>query len=738
MATKAAPKTPTAKAGPRQPGQPSSKAGTTPNYSDQERKQIIWLDHRINEELKTSRKQVGKNKIDIDKLWADADRAYEPHRLGVDSQKTRTLVQDDETTGLRGASTFVKLGSDDDWRSDRSQPNIYTKIQTGLSVLVDSNPEGVFIPEDDKYEESTIIHKDLHRTSWEKAFSKEQLKQFVLNLAKLGFAVARTYPLNLRRIVRDLDQYDPKDRSKTKYKYREQIDFDGVFRENLDPRFCWFDPLAKPNNPLSGSDWYYEMNYTADRFQAEFGDYDYAKHILPTSIKPDGTQEEEQNVEGGNLYRMGFYENRDRDWYAVKANGVWICVNDPLPAEHKQLSCWYTHWSLRDETTIYGIGLFEILRYDQELKDQIRNMTIDQLVLSIYKFWLYSGTNQPDGAGVIKVTPGVGKQIADTKNIQFVDIPGPGAESAAFMDRLDADMEEASAITKPLQGEAIGKTAYESQSARQESLKRLRLPLENIAFALAIDAYLTVSLNEQILSVPEVIALEDEDVIKQYLQEISNDPDLYESYTDEEAGRVVFNALVPKKIQLGLETDAKGQLVKSENQRFFRVRPSKLPWNGTIRIRPQSIITPSVELDKQMDLELFNLVLPIFTASLMPSPDGSVSVNQQYVAVTIKPVKQIMKRYEKDPADWMPDAWLNPPAPQAPALPPGPAGAAPGQDQPLIVPQNGGDQPLIVPQQNNFQPQPLQESPTISGGSVAQATKRSIVGRINAATNPVG
>ena len=402
------------------------KAGKQPEYTEKERKYIKFLDQRLEDELFQSRREVGYNRINIENVWREANRAYEPHRLRLPRKKH--LVQD-ETTGLR--SSLVQLGVDDDWQTDNSKPNPYIKIQTALSILVEANPEGVFIPDLRKFEQTTILAKNLYKKSWTRA-SKSQLKVGIFNLAKYGFMCMRTYPLKITRPVQDLVKWNAENPMESEYEDRAFTEFDGIWRESLPPQHVWIDDLAKPSDYLNVRDWAFYKKYSWEQFDREFHNYPYAKYVMPKSLPEEigntaeSSEQRKQLMDTGTV-DMYFYENKDFDGLSVRGNNVWVVPKMPLPTLHHQLSGWWTHWTLRDDSTAYGIGIFEAIRYDNALLDKIRDMSIDQIILFIYKFFLYSGTNQQDSTGVIRVTPGVGRQVSDVNAIKWVDVPSIGA-----------------------------------------------------------------------------------------------------------------------------------------------------------------------------------------------------------------------------------------------------------------------------------------------------------------------
>lgn len=617
---------------------------------------------------------------DLDNLWAEADRDYLPHRLGT---KGRTAIVVDEDKGWR--SQTVKLG-DTNWQSDLSQSNVYVKVQTAMSILVDQNPSGVFTPTTKKYEATSELIRQLYQRSWEFAKSKAQLKLFIFNLSKYGWAAARTYPLKVTRTVRVLDSYNADDPSLNTYTEKDVIEYDDIFRENLDVRNVWMDDQARPNNPMSVKDWAWRKVYDYDEAKTLYGKYDLWKYVQrggntqetignanntnanANSTEATGATNNENKVEAI------FYESRAKDCFIVMLNQVPVCI-EPLPVSDtkgsKKLSLWQTYWNLRHGESPYGIGIYESIRYDQAMLDRFRNMTIDQITMSIYKMFFYQGTSSLQDTGDIKITPGVGKQVLDPKNITWLEVPGPGKDSYIAQDMLRKDVDESSGITDPLLGQVTGKTAFEIAQAKESALKRMKNPLDNILDALNDEGYITVCLMQLLYSVPETYEIAEPELIAQYLKETGGDTDLFErTPMQDEEGQPAFDDLgmqkqnftakVYREFPLNLSKDEKGNLAENKDTSFFRVKPDALDWEGIISIKSQSLLSPSKQVDKAMDLEMYNVLIPLMQgiaqerAMLMQAgqPAGIDDLTGG------KTAKQIIKLYDKDPKDIMPTPWL--------------------------------------------------------------------------------
>lgn len=608
------------------------------DLTEQELTDFTYVKQRI-EGLRNYR--TSQENGDIESIWADADKDYVPHRL---RGRTKKRIVTDESKGWRGA--LVNLG-ESNWQSDISQPNPYIKIQIALSILVDQNPEGVFSASSKKFTATTELMRQLYKRSWETAKSKNQLKLFVFNLAKYGWATARTYPLRITRKVRALIEFNQENPDNSVYEEKEVIEFNDIFRKNLNPWNVWLDDMALPDHQFSIRDWAWREVYSMDSFKEEFGSWKRADLVQPGGVTTEtlntkSATSEKQFIQK-DLVEVYFYENRLKDLFMVIANGIPVIIS-PLPISDskglKKLSLWQTYWNLRSATCPFGIGIYEAMRYDQNLIDRIRNMTIDQLTLSIYKMFFYQGTQSLQETGDIRITPGVGKQVLDPKNINWLQIPGPGNEAWNGLDKFEQDMDKASGITDPLLGTVTGKTAFEIAQAKEAALKRLKNPLENITEALNTEAYITVSLSQILYSIPEVYKISDPLLIEEYLKEIESEPQLYER--DEEGS---FKAKIFPEFPLNLDKDDQGNLIETKETQFFRVMPNSLNWEGVINIKSQSVLTSSQQLEKTLTMEMYQMIIP-----LLAQPP------QLYEKV----VKDIIKLYDRDPKDILPESWINP------------------------------------------------------------------------------
>ena len=635
-----------------------------------------YLSTRI-DELKDYRKQKLKGAgRSIEDIWKEADEEYTPHELGIEPSKSRFVS--DEELGLR--SRLVKIGESNNWQSNNASPDLYVKVNTALSILVGQNPEAVFIETASKYKANTLLAYNNWKNSWEMSGAKQQIKHFIFNQAKYGTGFGRTYPKMIEQQKRVRVEYYPGEPDKDKYVEKRIVKYNGLCRESLNPNQVWLSEAARVGDIFSVDDWYFEKDFSWDKFQETFKGYKNLDLITKQSL----TKDDEGKLKH---ITVGFYENQIKDLYVVWIPEIKIVLYfSPLTNDDGKLSLWFAPWTLRDDRIPWGIGLYEIIKQDSVLYDKLSNMTMDQLVLSIYKMFFYKGTDLLDENGQINVGPGIGAQVVDPQAVKFMEVPGPGAEAWKGLEFLQQKKDLNSGVTPQLYSQFSGKTLGQDIQAKEAALERMHTPLDYILDALQIEAYLSLSWLKQILSTPEELEFTDqetlidalgeaglqEEEINAYLREnqartgngLLNEEDTGEVQqvlsVDEMGNPITIEQPVMRQVanvypeqRYGIEQDDNGELMESEDSKFYRfgvhLGIDRLNWEGMIRIIPQSVLAPSKELTKRMKLDLFNLVMPALDKMLL---------QPQFIPVLLPPTKQIIKVYEENVKDWFDEKFL--------------------------------------------------------------------------------
>ncbi len=645
---------------------------------------LEFLSKRV-EKMKEYRKQKLRNNTkSIEDIWNEAEKEYQPHELTTEG---KTRLVSDEDTGLR--SRLVKLGDDSGWQSDMASPDFYVKVNTAIAILIDQNPEAVFIPDSKRFEKNTKLAYGNWKHSWEVSGAKQQLKNFVFNMSKYGTGFFRTYPKLVRMKKQIRTEYYPDQPEKDVYESKTVIKFNDLCRESYNPQQVWLSELTRPGDYSSMDDCYIEVDFSQDKFNQVFADYKDSKYAKPDATSAGGDAVQADNQTNENI-TVGFYENQVLDIYAVWIPSQKVLLyQSPLPNDDGLLSLTFAPWTLRDDRCPYGIGLWEILRNDSVLYDRMLNMTMDQLTLAIYKMAFYQGTQILGENGQLVVRPGGLEQTSDAKGVTFMEVPGPGQEAWTGLDFLQERKDRISGVIQQLTGQSGNKTLGQDLQSKESALERMKAPLDYILDALQQEAYITLSWQKQILSTPEVLEYTDDETLKGALKEVGMADEDIAKYLQEAASPqhgtdLVFGnqpsegepqrkfANVYREVPYNMEKDDKGELIESKEQQFYRFGTDlplhHLDWKGIIRIKPQSVLAPSKELTRRMKLDLFNLVYPAMQTML------AMPIN---IPLLLPGIEQIVKVYEEDVSDWfdkdalmaMADAAKQPPPPPPPDPP---------------------------------------------------------------------
>lgn len=669
-----------------------------------------YVHRRINE------MQDFRRGLNIEGKWRAADDEYIPHELDYGS--TRKRFEQDQDTGLR--SRMVPVGdSTQQWRQQSSAPTLLAKIQTALSIIIDNMPEADLVALLKKYQSSTDLAYALWKRNWSITDAKEKLKLAVFDLIKYGWVPQRTYPRLVKFPKRILQEKDPENPENDKFSDTEVEWFNDIDRQPLDVYRTWIDEMSRPYDPLSTSEAYYEIDFPYDQFMVEFGKYENADSVPPdSSMVRESEQSNNTNrqtaVKGQtqpdvtqvrkDIVTVGFFESRLKDLLVLYIPRHRIVLySSPNPNDDGYLSVSHTLWLLRTSKLPYGISLWEIIRQNKALYDKMKNMGMDQLVLSIMKFGFFSGTSTALGDGTINIVPGQARQLTTSSGnakdaVNWMDIPGPGDDFWKGLEAVADMMDDDTGISPTLEGDITGKTLGEILHAKEASMKRMKTPLENIAWLVEQDAYVTLSWMSQVYSIPTIKEFADEKELMDYEKEneITHMQLFGQPGKDDQGNDTVggpYQAHFLPQLALHLE-DSNGKLTSSKESKFFQlgkdIMPAQLKWKGIFKVIPRSIIDSSETLVKATKGDVFAQIIPL----LQMPPD-----------LAAKPAQQLLKINEEDPKDWLPDVWLQyletgklPPPPAAPdaKMPAGGPGAT--EDiAPPAPPQGGPVNPPAPP-----------------------------------------
>lgn len=598
-------------------------------------KEAEFVKERI-EALREFRKNSG-----IEDVWKRADDALKIKPIG-------------NNWGKNYRNRKVALRSDD-WQSDNSDLTPFQKVHIALSVLAEQNPRAIFTSNVRGRQALSVFHQELYNYSLKNEMFKFKLARYIYNQGKYGIAFSCTKPRHDTRTVRDLVAVDGE--GKETYKDQETQTFKGAWFKVLNPWQCYWDDSAEVFDKWSLNDWCYYDYLTKEQIEKQYPKVDITKFEETQPKDDDGVKAKRKGT-----YKVYYYENKEKDLMVIYSNDK-VLDAYPIPTDKHDISFNYSPWFLRDDVQLPGVGIPEILMQDKNLLDKINNMSVDQLVLSIYKTYFYDGTNDEDG--VLTLSPGRGQQVLDPSKVKFLEVPGNGGEIYKKEELIRESM-DANTFSKTLGGEAQGKTAYEIEQIKNASIRRLASPLDGLKFGLTTDAYTRMDIIHSFTTNAEVEEITDPDEAEAALAVYKNNP---EAFKFDEENAIIYRYKY-EEVPMKLKKEGE-EYLPSEDTNFFMLTPEGVRFDGDIDFDIQSVLLPSPELEKMQITELTNLVVPLF--KLPPE-------------IALKPAKQLIRKYNQDFKDWFPDAWLQE-NPINPLVPPetAPNEATGAMDKPQTV-----------------------------------------------------
>jgi hypothetical protein len=540
---------------------------------------------RRKEELLQSRRNIhGKN---LDTMIRDAEKNYQPHTVQIKDPRT----------------------------INNSQPNLLIKVNTALNVVLTTNDlDAILAPAKKKYRKTNEIIKSLyvHSLDPQVSASRQQYYNAAFNLFVHGWTGLRTFRNYMPRSVRGAD-------NKTMI---DVVDIDEVDCEALHPADFWIDDMAKPGNRWSINDWIRRKVYSYESFRQDFPEEKFpdVKYVGKGGNTQIHLQYATQGSTGAGPYNtttptrdqveVYFYENKRRDLLIIEANRIPFCII-PLPQENKQLSLSFAYHILRSTDTAYGIGLWEIIMQDQQLIDMVRDMSVEQLSLAIFSMIFHNGENPGLDAKKLKVEAGAFYKFLNPEKIKQFQLNPPDDKVIQFLKMFQQDLEDSSGVAKVLQGQPLGKTAFEANLNQEASLRRLKTPAENLKSLFEWEASNRIDMIKQLYSIPKVTALTDPEEMEAYKAELIElgegkiDPDLY--YVDE--NDVLYKKQY-REVALNLQQSPSGELMPSSKSAFFTIKPKMLDWKGTITIKMESLMLASKVLLQQQKTEMATFIAP--------------------------------------------------------------------------------------------------------------------------------
>lgn len=536
-----------------------------------------------------------KKELSIDYKCALYDRLYTPHRI----LKIAEQDQDKEFE-----QSHLRVDDEDGRKSNKSRPLAFEKVQTAISIMISKNPQALLEAYCGRHKALNEIVKQAYEKNWEQNRLIIQLRKFTFHLAKYGIAYGRRYIKQKFKVIHTEDGR------------RERVlsFYDTIF-DTMHPKNVFLDENC--DNPRNARDCIFVYEITRAELLDEYPEelYPNVKFVHTGRWLNSGQSSRLDDANGvlqkdeSNIVQLAVYENEPKDIRLIISGNVLLTpFNNPLPGH--QLSLVGEKWAEKDES-YDGIGICQVLENYLPLIDDIANADID-LVREIIRPTLYKNValqvsdeqeeDDIDGQRVVNFE-------GDINQMRW-DRPPRDGQAVGLLEYLGSEAGKATGIADDVSSISGANTLGQASFNRENSLRRLSLPLEAIKYAVEDDARKALPLLKIVNSKPiKTYYIENKKELEEAMTILQENPD-DERFVLMPEGKIVRRKF--KEVEFGLNYDAENQVfVGAESKNFWELIPSTFDWEGTINIIPMSFLPKSEAMETAAALQDLNILLGI-------------------------------------------------------------------------------------------------------------------------------
>ena len=220
--------------------------------------------------------------------------------------------------------------------------------------------------------------------------------------------------------------------------------------------------------------------FTEDKFREKYGNYPKAKYITPgtfiSGTDLDAIYYKSVGDRRNNLIEVLKYFNEDVDELVILANGFWINAQSgeqisPIPFDHKRLPFSKSVFELADEECFYGKSFPDLLSGEQQTRNALLRLMVDQEVLSINKpILLGMGTELES----YEIYPGKTiKMTGDISQMKEMEMSGSSQSAMQLLQMLKGSSDVNTSISPTAQGVGSGRKTAREAVILDENAKKI-------------------------------------------------------------------------------------------------------------------------------------------------------------------------------------------------------------------------------------------------------------------------
>lgn len=372
----------------------------------------------------------------------------------------------DSMDAYNGIVSDEVRNSKEDWQSLMWDHETRGKVKAIISMVIAARPFVTLLGETD--EDHKFSH-DLFRVyedTWRKENGSYQLYLQALSATNKGTVIVEETYREEKRKIKEISNIDHETGQITSEEKDIIVGGYGHVKSNIVPILDFY---PNENSPEIEHDCCVVKLFSRKAFLNKYGKYPHAQMVTAGryASENDDIEYEAVTQNKDELIEVIRYYNEDYDEFIILANGFWINPQKgdsiaPIPFDHHRLPFRKTVFELADENLFYGKSFPDILGGEQETRNALQRLMIDQEILAANKPIMIGEGFEIDSH---ELYPGKQMRIGgDIRQIREMPFTGASQSAMLLLRTLKTNANENSAIDSISQGVAGGgrKTAREA------------------------------------------------------------------------------------------------------------------------------------------------------------------------------------------------------------------------------------------------------------------------------------
>jgi hypothetical protein len=405
------------------------------------------------------------------------------------NNKTLTEYVNDSMDAYNGIVSDAIKESKEDWQSLIWDHETRGKVKTIVAMIAGARPFITLIGETEKDHDYAQDMFRVYEDTWKRENGAYKLYQQALSAACKGTVIVEEVYEERKQKIKNITSVNQQT-GKVKFSEKEMIRGGaGEVKANIVPLLDFY---PNENSVEIEHDCTIVKLYTKKSFMLKYGKYEDADSVN-NGVWGDnfnGSLYKSQTDKKNDMVEVIRYYNEDFDEFVILANGVWLNPQDedkisPIPFDHHSLPFAKTVFEIADEECFYGKSFPDLLSGEQDTRNALLRLMIDQEVLAINKPILLGMGIEVDS---YQLYPGKTiKMTGPIDQMKEMDLSGSTQSAFQLLQLLKTNSNENSSIDATAQGVHSGRKTARETVILDENAKRISGTFQIMIYKLLFD-----------------------------------------------------------------------------------------------------------------------------------------------------------------------------------------------------------------------------------------------------------